>query len=225
VSSNVYNAFHQVTTNYNALGEATVYTYNNDHQLTSITRPSGLITTNIYDGNGRLQQTIDLPINRSRSYTWYSDGNVKSFTDERGLTVTNFWDGLNRLTGTVYPDGATTTNLYTIGATKILDVTAIKDRGDHWTYFGYDGLRRKVAETNANNVITRWGYCECGAIASTTNAWNTAVEQATTFHYDFQGNLLRTVYADGYSVTNWYNALGKRIVSVRWTASGFLRGE
>jgi len=32
VSSNFYNASHQVTTNYNALGEMTVYTYDGSNR-------------------------------------------------------------------------------------------------------------------------------------------------------------------------------------------------
>ena len=212
-SSNIFNAYSQVTTNFDALGQPTVYSYNaTTHLLTSISRPSGLVTTNIYDGNDRLQQTTDLPINGTRSYTWYDSGNVKTVTDERGLTVTNFWDGLNRLTGTRYADGTTTTNLFKIGTTSILDLTAAKDRLGNWTYFGYDSLRRKIAETNANSVITRYGYCDCGGMSYVTNAWNTPVQMVTWFEYDFQGNRIYTHYPD-MTVTNWFDSLGRLITT------------
>ena len=219
VSSNRFNAYHQVTTNYDALNQATLFTYDaTTFQLTSITRPTGLITTNLYDGNHRLQQMTDLPINATRSYTWGTDGNLKSLTDERGLTITNYWDGLNRLTGRKYPDGTTTSNLYTIdsaypsssGGLTILDVTATKDRLGFWTYIGYDSLQRKIAVTNANNVITRYGYCDCGAVSFITNAWNTSAEQVIIKDYDFQGHALYTHYPD-VTVTNWFDALGRMI--------------
>ena len=45
VSSNTYNTAHQVLTNVNALGETTVYTYNANQHVTSITRPTGHITS------------------------------------------------------------------------------------------------------------------------------------------------------------------------------------
>jgi RHS repeat-associated protein len=128
------------------------------------------------------------------------------------MAVTNCWDALNRLTGVVYPDGTTTSNLYTRGAVKILDLTATKDRLDHWTYFGYDSLRRKVAETNANSVITRYGFCDCGAVANVTNAWNTAVEMVTTFTYDYQGNRIFTTYPDAI-VTNWFDSLQRPLTT------------
>ncbi|MGI8967159.1 MAG: hypothetical protein ACR2H1_13880, partial [Limisphaerales bacterium] len=210
--SNVFNAYGQITTSYDALNQATSYTYDSTtRQLTSISRPTGLITTNIYNASHRLQSTTDLPINRTQSYTWSLGGNVATMTDERGMTVTKYWNGLNRLIGTLYPDGTTTTNLFThdpypsgTGGTEILDLTATKDRLGFWTYFDYDSLRRKIAETNANNVVTRWSYCDCGGVTSITNAAGTSVEQIVTLNYDYQGHVLSTLYADGYAVTNWF---------------------
>ena len=219
VSSNLFNAYHQVVTNYDALSQLTVYQYDGArHQLTNVIRPTGLTTSYTYDGNHRLQQTTDSPINATRSFTWYSDGNLKSVTDERGLTVTNYWDGLNRLTGTKHPDGTTTTNLYSVatayasstGGTNILDLTATKDRLGYWTYFGYDALRRVTAETNANGAVTRYGYCDCGATSYVTNAWNTSIQFVTQYDYDFQGNRIYTYLPDA-TITNWFDALGRTI--------------
>ena len=90
----------------------------------------------------------------------------------------------------------------------------IKDRLGHWTYFDYDPLRRLSAKTNANGVVSRYGYCDCGPSAShLTNAWGSPVEQVTELTFDNQGNRVIESHADGYSVTNWVNALGQRIVS------------
>jgi len=52
VVSNAFNVAHQVVTNLNALNEMTVSTYNGNRQLSSVTRPNGLITTNIYFTSG-----------------------------------------------------------------------------------------------------------------------------------------------------------------------------
>ena len=60
------------------------------------------------------------------------------------LTVTNFWDGLNRLTGTVFPDGTTTSNVY-----DRLYLGAAKDRLGHWTSYGYDALEHLTSITDA----------------------------------------------------------------------------
>ena len=47
VSSNIYNAYNEVATNYDALNEETIYTYNTNQQLTNTTFPNGLVTTYI----------------------------------------------------------------------------------------------------------------------------------------------------------------------------------
>ena len=205
VSNYFGNSYHQPDASYDALNQQTTYTYNANRQVTSITSPAGLTTTNIYFGSGtdagRLSQTIDLQINRTNSYTYYGNGLVLTHTDERGLLTTNYWDNLQRLTGVGYPDGGTT-NIY-----SRLDLVGTRDKLGYWTRFAYDGIRRKYAETNANNAVTWITYCECGSPSTITRAYGTAISEQTTFTYDYQGNRLISAAADGYNVTNWYNPL------------------
>jgi len=200
------NSHHNPDASYDALNQETLMTYNASWQLTSTKTPAGLTTTNTYFLFGahasRLDTTIDLEIKRTNSYTYYTNGLVRTHTDERGLKVTNFWDSLQRLTGVLHPDGSTVSNIYTI-----LDLTATKDRLGYWTYAGYSPIQQKLAETNANGVVARYGYCDCGALLYQTNAWATPVEQVTSYGYDFQGNRTYERYADGYNVTNWFNAI------------------
>jgi RHS repeat-associated protein len=199
------NTTHQPDASYDALNQATTYTYNGFGQLTSVKSPAGLTTTNIYvsggDSANRLATNIDLEIFRTNSYTW-SQGLVATHTDARQLTTTDYWDKLQRLVAIAFPDGSTISNVYTA-----LDVTARKDRLNQWSYFGFNGIRQVVAATNENGVVTRSGYCDCGALMSQTNAWSTTVQQVINFSYDNQGNLLIASYPDGYSVTNWFDSL------------------
>ena len=201
-SSNVYNAFHEVLTNYNALSEMTVYTYDTSNRLTSITSPNGLVTTNIYGSDDFLAQEIVVGFS-TNSYT-YADALILTSTDARGLTTTNTWDALNRLTSTKYSDGSYISNSYTF-----LDLTATRDRMDNRTYFAYDSMRRKITETNANGAVTHYNYCTCGSLDSIVDA----LSNTTTFGYDNQGNLTNVIYADSYSVTNTYDLL-RRVVQV-----------
>ena len=71
--------------------------------------------------------------------------------------------------------------------------------------FAYDSMRRMIFETNANGVVTAFGYCTCGALNAITNALGTSAQAATTFDYDNQGNRTETLYPDGYTVTDNYN--------------------
>ena len=160
----------------------TSYSYDSQNRIYQRVLPSGLTTTCTYGGDGFISQITDQPINRTRSFT-YLNSFVYRLTDERGLAVTNYWDNLQRFTGILYPDNTTITNIYTY-----LDITGTKDRLNNWTYSGYNAIRQKIAETNANSVVTRYGYCDCGSLMYVTNAWGSAVQEATSFGYDFQGN-------------------------------------
>ena len=86
VEYNVYNANHEVTASYDALGQLTSYTYDAYGRLTSVARPSGLVTTNLYGTDGYLAETRDIGV-RTNYYTW-ANGLVHTHTDELGLTVT-----------------------------------------------------------------------------------------------------------------------------------------
>jgi RHS repeat-associated protein len=213
----VGNVYHQPDAVYDALNQATSYSYNGNRQVTSISRPTGLTITNIYFASGPyvnwLASYADLQISASNSYS-YTNGLIFTHTDARGLTVTRYYDNLQRPTEILYPDGSTLSNIYTY-----LDLTAIKDRMGYWSYFGFNGIRQKVAETNANGVVTLFDYCSCGSLRSVTNAWNTFAQQITTFDHDLQGNLLATHYADGYSVSNWFNPM--RQLTVSGDATGY----
>ncbi len=201
-----YNGNHQVLTFTNALGEVTTYNYDSQNRVSQRILPSSLTSTFTYGGDGFVSQVTDQPINRTRSFT-YASSFVYGYTDGRGLPSTNYWDNLQRLTGRLYPDNTTISNLYTM-----LDVTATKDRLGFWTYFGYNAVRQKIAETNPNNVVTRYGYCDCGSLLYVTNAFGTALQEITSFAYDYQGNRTQTYFPDGTSITNKYDSL-KRLTN------------
>src|SRR6266496_2316339 len=145
---------------------------------------------------------------RTNSYTWLN-GDLRAHTDPRNLAVTNTYDALHRLTRVDYPDSTYTQNIYTNGAgLSLLDVTGSRDQLGYWTYYGYDGLRRIIAATNANNVVTRYGYCDCGAVSYITNAFGVSgLAEVTQSIYDYQGNRIQVYFPDSNSVTNTFDAL------------------
>ena len=203
VSSNAYNAYHQVLTNFDALNQKTVYTYDSSHRLTGILHPTGLLTTNTYGSDGFLAERADLGI-ATNSYTWSNDL-VYTHTDPRALRLTNTWDALNRLRRVDFPDGTFVTNSY-----ENLNLVLTLDRMGFTNSFGYDPLRRMTAATNANGVVSRYGFCGCGSLTFITNAWNTPVEYTVQNSYDLQGNLIYEVYPDR-AVTNWFDSLRRKI--------------
>ncbi|HTX21666.1 MAG TPA: RHS repeat-associated core domain-containing protein, partial [Candidatus Aquilonibacter sp.] len=201
-ASYAYDTNHQVLFMTNALGEVTCYTYNTYEQPTSIIQPNGLVTTNIYGSDGFLAQQIVIGYS-TNSYT-YTNGLVYTHTDERGLTTTNTWDALNRLVKVSYPDGTFTSYIY-----SNLDLVETVDRLGFHTYYGYNPIEQKIAETNALGNVTRYNYCQCGALESIEDA----LDNVTYFTHDNQGNLTQTTYPDGYTVDNTYNLLRQLITT------------
>lgn len=213
-SSNLYNAYHQVLTNYNALAEITAYTYNANQQLLTVTIPAGLVTSNFYFTSGsssnRLNSTIDYAVisgspvyYRTNSYTW-ANALVATQTDPMSLTLTYTWDNLQRLRRVDYPDGTYITNFYVN-----LHLVQMIDRMKFTNSFGYDSVRHVIAATNANGAITRYGYCSCGSLQAVTNAFGTAIQAVTQYFWDLQGHRIQTIGADGYTLTQNFDALGR----------------
>jgi RHS repeat-associated protein len=200
VMSNVYNAYHQVTTNYNALGEMMIYTYDTSNRLATIRTPAGLTTSNYYGTDGYLAQTVELEIGRTNSYTW-SNGSVYSHTDERGLTVTNTWDGLNRLVKTTYPDGTYITNIY-----SNLDLVQVIDRMGFTQKYDYNDFGQVLYAVDQLGRTNSYDYCTCGLLDSITGP----LTNTTSFTYDLAGRRWQTTYADNFTVTYNYDLMGRQ---------------
>jgi len=145
-----------------------------------------------------VQTTIDFEITRTNRFT-YASNLLESVTDERGLVTTNFYDNLQRLVRRSFPNGSST-NVY-----ANLDLVKAIDRMNFTNSFGYDGLRRMVAVTNAIGNYTIFSYCSCGSLDSITDAEG----NITSFFYDGAGRMTNVVYPNNVSVTNYFNLIGQ----------------
>jgi RHS repeat-associated protein len=197
-----YDNNHHVLRMTNAFEDVTSYTYDVAGCLTSVKTPAGLTTTNVYfptgDYTNWVQTRIDLEIARTNSFT-YSNDLIHTHTDERGLTTTNSWDNLQRLTSVSDPHGAV---LY---AYDKLDLVRTVDRMGLTNSFGYDAVRRLVAQTNALGHYTLYTNCSCGGLESVRDAGG----NDTLFYYDNAGRRIQTVYTNIYTVNYGYNLLGQ----------------
>jgi len=224
VLTNLFNGAHRLVTNYNALGEMTTFTYNEENEPLSLSVPNGLTSANDHHGDGRVAAVTESDANgnplRTNSYT-YANGLVQTQTDERGLTITNQWDALGRLLKVSYPDGTFVSNVYVN-----LDIVRTVDRMGFSEGFAYDGFRNLIRYTNANQKVTIFTYCDCGSLESITDPLNNitsytydnAGRQAritfpgnsyTDFVYDYAGRVLRTLDSAGVSITNYYTVDSK----------------
>jgi RHS repeat-associated protein len=190
----------------NALGQVLRYTHDtNTMKVTSIIFPSGMVRSNIYYSSGPSQgfllMQMDIGI-RTNSYS-YTNGNVLTHTNELGRVTTFGWDKLNRLVSKAFPDGTTISNVY-----SSLDLAAIKDRLNQWTYYGYNPVRQLTAVTNVNSQVTQYSYCGCGSPSQIIRL-NGLTQLKTTINYDILGRVATVIYPDGYSVTNSYDNVNR----------------
>lgn len=184
----------------NAANEVTALTFGSFDRITSVRSPSGLTTTNLFDGNGFLRRSIGLEIGRTNSAGYTTNGLVGALTNSLGLALQVTWDGLNRLTEVGFPDTTTISNVY-----DRLYVGARKDQLGHWTRYGYDGLQNLTTVTDARSNVTTLGWCDCGSLESILDA----LTNNTGLSYNNQGAMTGIQFADGSSVSYTLDAAGR----------------
>ncbi|MBN1489882.1 MAG: hypothetical protein JXA69_08195 [Phycisphaerae bacterium] len=176
----------------NGRGYATVYTYDNNSNLTQVERPAPGAGTQItqhaydelnrrvsttdpnshttaheYDDAGRLVKVTDAESHET-TYTHDAHGNVLTETDGAGVTVTHEYDALNR------------------------KVRQHDELGNEW-HWEYDKLGRMTRHTDANGKETSYVYDELGRLVGVTDPDSNATE----YQYDAVGNLTQVTGADG----------------------------
>lgn len=138
----------------------TLYTYNTDHQLTSVTPVTGSSLG-------------------ARAFTYDTWGRRSTATDGRGTTTTYGYDADDRLASTTFSD-TTASVSYTYNDNG---QTLTRVDGSGTTTYGYDQLGRLTSRVNtAGGGTVSYGYDKASNLASTTDTRGT-----TTYTYDDSG--------------------------------------
>jgi YD repeat-containing protein len=116
--------------------------------------------------------------------------------DSEGYAITNLYDNLDRLVRRSFPDGTSEQTNYG----NILDAVQTVDRLGRTNSLVYDGNRRLLTITNAASQVTRFGWCNCGAVGTLTDPKG----NVTTWERDLQGRVTNKVYAAGAPVAYAY---------------------
>jgi RHS repeat-associated protein len=211
ISTDSYDAYHHITTSYNALNEPTTFAYDDSGRLTNNTGPNGLITAYTYDVvSGFLTKVVNQATN---SFT-YSNGLVQTHTDPRGLTVTDTYDALGRLIRQSYPDGFIT-NTY-----DKLDLIRVQDRMGFTNRYEYDGFRQMTRSIDANSNTNTYRYCYCGSL----DAVEDPLGNSTGFTYDNAGRRTRDTYPGGSFVDYNYGIANRLLNTVDNAGAGLTNG-
>ncbi|WP_181419743.1 RHS repeat-associated core domain-containing protein [Arthrobacter psychrolactophilus] len=145
----------------------TVYGYNTNHELTTITPVTGTSLT-------------------STSMSYDSWGRTQTVTSAPGITATYSYDSIGRLTQTTFSD-STPTITYTYNDDGQL-ITRVDGSGT--TTYGYDQMGRLITRANTAGCGTiTYGYDKASNLTSTTDTHGT-----TNYTYDTAGTPTTLIY-------------------------------
>jgi len=176
--------------------ENTLYTYDNNGNLTIAKDPLSHSTTNTYDALNRLTQVLD-PASGTTQYGYNGNGVLKQVTDPRTLVTTYTLNGFGETTTLASPDTGNATSTYDPAGNLLTRVDA---RGVTATYT-YDGLNR----------VTQVVYSKSGSPSETH-----------TFTYDVGTNAKGrlTQLTDTAGTTNWTYEPHGRVTGKTQVAAG-----
>lgn len=171
-------------TSYNEDGVVNSYAYDAQGNISSVTRPRGLITTlsSYKRGIPQLElQPESITISRAVDLA----GNVTSETDGEGHTKSYTYDGLNRLRSIVYPSGSGTAITYT-------PTNKTATRGGLVESVNYDGFGRPI-NVNLAGVTTSYRYDSLGRMIFSSNPGSAL---GVSYQYDALSRVSRITNAD-----------------------------
>jgi RHS repeat-associated protein len=196
--------------------------------------PTPPVTTNVYDGSGRVTSQTD-ELNRTTTLDYTSIAGATKVTDPKGnVTVIGYEDGVRTFItrGWGTPVAATwnfETDSYTLGVTKVTDpngavTRAVYDRNGnvlsatdalgHTVSAAYNELDQPVAVTDAVGVTTTAAYDTAGNLTSvSTPLGGTNPARTVTMHYDpaKPGDVTSVVDPENKTWSYTYDTYGNRI--------------
>jgi RHS repeat-associated protein len=181
-----------------AVSLVTTMTYDAGNNVTSVTDPRGLVTTQATDGLGQRWQLVS-PDTGTTNFAYDAYGRLASLTRADGTPTTYGYDGLNRKTS-VTAGGLAQTFVY-----------------DTCT----NGLGRLCTDGDAKGA-TSYSYTPEGWLAgkgfSVVVPGGTPFNYGLGYNYDFEGRLTAVSYPDGNAVT--YTRTQGVVSSVSYTIGG-----
>lgn len=220
--SMVYDTSRRVVTSQrDALGGETRYVYDVPKRTTSILDAMGNTTYHEFDELLRLVREED-PRGFEAIYAYDARGNMESATDKRGNVTTFAYDANGNVLAKTEPLGRITSATYDAASNPLTrtDPRGFSevfeyDPGNGNLLIAYHCGAVPAASCAGDPGVTRTEYVYdplSGKVATITEAaGNPALERATTYQYDLQGNLVTQIDALGSSSTFTYDGVGRKL--------------
>jgi len=206
VVSNVLDGLGRLSRRYDALGNSTSITY---------------------EQNGRRQVFTDRN-NQTTRQDYTEAGQVAAVQDAEGAVTSYVYDANGRQVAEINPLGATNSFQYNerdevIGVVNELTsassstynsfgqpLTVVDAMGNGMTN-GYDSLGNLIAVTNALGIVTRYGYDSQGSRNAETNAFGLPEQTVTLYEHDEFGYVTNITDALGSETAYAYDANGNQL--------------
>ncbi|MEU4423781.1 polymorphic toxin-type HINT domain-containing protein [Actinoplanes sp. NPDC024001] len=197
-----YDTKGQLLTRTDPRGKVTRYEYDTNGNRTAEIAPTGRRTEMTYDVTGRLASLVDP---RGTVEGGNRDAYRTRYVHDQQGRVTEVWQpGKAQPTRTTYDelgntvvrtDPLSNSSRYTYDrASRLVEV---KDPVGNVTTTKYTAAGRRASITDGENNTTSWTYDRNGRVATETSPRGNADPSkaalfTATFHYDYNGNLIRT---------------------------------
>jgi len=226
-TQNVYDARGRVIQTIDPLGGVTAQYYDNAGRVTAIVSPRHFDETKALSEMTRteyLYDTLGRVLTVTQIYFDHRDSTWKSFVEQANAydcmsNVTKTLDAMGYAAGTGntieqrIQSGYGTTYTYNLaGMVKTeLDPESAARGYTYAVRYTYDALGRLTLTETAEGTLARTEYDPAGNVIRQTVQENVSapVQTILTATYDFARNVLTQTDANGYTITNTYNALNQ----------------
>src|SRR5262249_27293531 len=133
-------------------------------------------------------------------------GRIQTVTDPDGYGVTLEYDAFDRVTKVTYPDGTFQQLTY-----DRLDAVRGVDRLGRTSQWSYNARRQLISLQDAAGRLTRFEWCDCGALQKIIID-PLGLNRQTTFNYDIQGRVTSKVFSDGREIQYTYEGSTSRLI-------------
>ncbi len=199
----LYDARGNLAQETNLAGQKTTYHYDERNQLVETRRYLGtsvyVSEKNIYDGFGRIVETIDA--NNASSYREYDlNDRLKKEIDALGNTTEYFYDDLGNKIGELFPRAYVDINLRNISG--------------HTNTYEYDEVGRMIKMINADDKITIYTYDENGRLKKVIDRQDSDGTNNThtrEYTYDKLGRKLTETDSYGETIIYTYDEVGNML--------------
>lgn len=236
-----YNTmFSQPTSCMDTMGHKTLFSYDNNGNLITLTDASLNVTTYVYSSKGDLSQVTN-PLGKTKYFGYDIYGNITSITNALGQTVANTRDIVGRITKVTGISGLSTIHQYNL-QDKVISFTNeegkietgeydengniifLRDYKGNITAIEYDALNRVIQTKNQTGSVTNYSYDAVGNLVKITNSNGNSViyEYGKAFNinirnpwqaqkYQLTYALTKIISPSGAYTTHTYDDLGHLI--------------